>query len=544
MNWFNNRGNMLWKIVLIIFGAFFGIASYLLYQDFVTSTAVIPVSANILLLILIYVYLRTHYRRIRNTGIDAVVRDIDAIQANQKVPAGEPVQEFLKVHAAIEELSKNIRAKEQIRSEIINMVNSVASNMELEKLLAALMPKLLEASLSNWGAFYLANHATNKLEVKSSIGFSKNLYNEFDINIGEGFIGQAALTREPKIIRDIPEDTVFITRTFLGKIKPKNIMVVPIVSQEQLIGVLTLASLYEYTGEQTEIVDMIKYYIGAAIENSVIYERSKRLANELQFQNKLIHDLNVELETKIRDEIIFTDVFINKIETFAIYFLDKDLNISLWNKGAEILFGYTANEVIGRSILTVYDYFDNFEDYLQKKADRRSSASQSSDRVWKRKKDGTMFFSEFTVFGRYDNHGELAGYTNIVKDITELKTIQEILSYEKTLNRKLMDLSDNALISIDENGIVRYASKTAAELIYKGNGAGIDIDSGTFTMEGTDFYTLFEGYDKIKEYIASCTAGSYQGFTSVYNKNIVNIGTAEIGNGTENVKDILIVLKA
>lgn len=301
MNSLNNKGSMIWKIILIAFGAFLGVTSFLLYQSFVKSITVFLVIVNVLIVIIIYVYLHMHYKKIREDGIDAVVRDINAIKENQKVPAGPLIPEFMKIHTAVEELSNHIKLKEQMRSEILNMVNSVASNIELEKLLSALMPKLLETSRSNWGAFYLANNATNKLELKSSIGFSKNIYNEFDINIGEGFIGETALTREVKIIEDIPEDTVFVTRTFLGKIKPKNIMIVPIISQEQLMGILTLASLYEYTGEQMEIVDMIKYYIGAAIENSIIYERSMRLTNELQFQNKLIHDLNVELETKINE---------------------------------------------------------------------------------------------------------------------------------------------------------------------------------------------------------------------------------------------------
>lgn len=535
---------MVWKIILIAFGAFLGVTSYLLYQNFVRSITVFLVILNVLVVVAIYVYLHIHYRSVRNSGIRTIIRDIKAIQANKSVPSGPLTQEFEEVHDAVTELSVHIKTKEQMRSEILNMVNSVASNMELEKLLSALMPKLLETSRSNWGAFYLANNATNKLELKSSIGFSKNIYNEFDINIGEGFIGETALSREVKMIRDVPDDTVFVSRTFLGKIKPKNIMLVPIISQEQLMGILTLASLYEYTGEQMEIVEMIKYYIGAAIENSVIYERSKRLTNELQFQNKLIHDLNIELETKIHDEADFTDVFLSKIEAFAVYSLDKDLNISLWNKGAEIVFGYGANEVIGKNIRILYTHKENVEDYIYAKVQVININRRILEKDWKVKKDGSLFYADSTVFGIYNNYGELVGYTAITNDITEFKTTIDRLNSEMDLNKELISRSKVATVHVNQDGMVLFANAAAAELIYSGNSDGIDISSKAFTMNGMQFCTVFEQAKGVEEFMNGCEPNLRQRFTSVYNGNSIEMTAAATGDAAKNTKNILVFMEA
>lgn len=196
-------------------------------------------------------------------------------------------------------MQKAFQKREQFYSEIFSILNSAAVNIELDKFLDDFVPKLINSTNSNCGAFYLLNNFTNKLEIKYSNGFSKNIYKEFDIDLNEGFMPNS---KEVKIIRDVPVDTMYIMKTFLGKIKPKSIMTIPVFNEteDQMIGVLVLSSIYNYTEEHVEIINLTKHYIGIAVNNGIIFERSQRLTNELKFQNKLIQDLNEELEAKIK----------------------------------------------------------------------------------------------------------------------------------------------------------------------------------------------------------------------------------------------------
>ena len=315
--------------------------------------------------------------------------------------------------------------KERNRQLILNIVNSIAANMEVEKILEDLMPVLLEVTGSNCGAFYLANHATSKLEIKHSVGFSKNIYAEFDLSLGEGIIGQAAINQEIRIMRDIPDDTTYLMRTFLGTAKPKSIMVVPIVNQDKLIGVFAFASIYEYSAWQQEMLNLIKYYVGAAVNNGMTYEKTKRLSNELKFQNRLIQNLNDDLERKVQERTLFHNEILNSIADHAIYAIDKGGSILVWNKGAELLFGYEAKEMLGKSVDELYLPQEVRDGVVQALLIKAQQHGKFEEEGWRHRPDGSRYYAETMLFARYSQQGEFLGYTNVTKDTTAFKKEEE-----------------------------------------------------------------------------------------------------------------------
>jgi len=321
---------------------------------------------------------------------------------------------FCRTH---KEIKESFNGRDLGHLEILNIVNSAASNLELEESLEALLPKLLETLNSNWAAFYLANNATNKLEIRANVGFSKNIYSEFDLTIGEGFVGMAALKRETVVIKDIPDDTVYITKNFLGSVKPKNLMMVPLINRDSLLGVLALGSIYEYTQNELELVDLLKYYVGATIENGIVYERSKRLTNELKFQNKLIQDLNNELETKINQCNVFLGGIIDSIKDYAIYALDTTGTVIMWNKGAELMFGYSSEEIMGKNIQMIYPAEDVESGLVKRCIERVLTEGRFADDCLRIRRDGSAYRVHISSSALYDEDGQIMGMANITCEI-------------------------------------------------------------------------------------------------------------------------------
>jgi PAS domain S-box-containing protein len=416
----------------------------------------------------------------------SITKAIESIIKDAGIPR-EPSEELADVYESLDELYQSLKRRDQNRLEILNIVNSAASSIELEKLLESFMPKLVEILRSSWGCFYLANNATNKLEIKSSVGFGKNVYKEFDLTIGEGFIGMAALKREPVIVTDIPDDTVYMIKTFMGTIKPKNIMLVPIINQEQLMGVLALGSIYAYTNDDIELVNLIKYYIGAAIANSVVYERSKRLANELKFQNKLIQDLNNDLETKINERNLFLGDIMNSIKDYAIYSLDKEGIVQTWNKGAELTFGYKSNDIVGRNVSMIYPPEDVEAGIVLKRINEAIKTGRYSEEGWRKRPDGSTYYAEMSVFAIHNDAGETIGISSITKDITDLQGAKENLSYERSLKNILFDKIEKPILVINES----YAVENFNEKVRK----FFNISN----IKGKDVTDLFGEWDVLRE---------------------------------------------
>lgn len=256
--------------------------------------------------------------------------------------------ETMEFYRALAEVKQTYVQRDVTRKEILEIVHSVVLNMELENVLRELMPKLLELTGSNCCAFYSVNKA-KKLVLKHSIGFGKNIYNEFDLQLGEGFVGHTALHHGITIINEIPEDTIYMMRTFLGKVKPRNMMVVPIHHLTELNGVLVCASLKAYTEENQALVDMIKYYLGVAVGNGIHAEKNKRLTNELSFQNKLIQDQHEDMRKRLSDKEQLLSYFINLSGT-SCFILDINGRVMCWSKRAEAMYGRSWEWVSRRHI--------------------------------------------------------------------------------------------------------------------------------------------------------------------------------------------------
>jgi PAS domain S-box-containing protein len=335
--------------------------------------------------------------------------------------------------------------------------------MDFEKVLEDLMPKLIGVTGSNCCAFYSLNAQTNKLEIKQSVGFSKNIYSEFDLNLGEGLIGEAAMKNQTTVKIDIPDDTVYMIRTFLGKLKPRNMLITPIYYHEQMTGVMVFASLHEYTPEELEMVEMIKYYVGVAVANGMTYEKTKRLSNELKFQNKLIQNLNDELEKKVEDRSFFLNNILNSIKDYAIYSIDKNGIVLTWNNGSENMMGFKSEEVIGKNIEEYYD--PDQRESVRRRIQIVLSEGKYYENAWQLRRNGARFYYEMHMFCMYNDKDEVIGITNITKDITNLKSIESALWFEKEVSMRILESSARALLFTDDNGVILLANHNAEALL-------------------------------------------------------------------------------
>ncbi len=146
--------------------------------------------------------------------------------------------------------------------------------------------------------------------------------------------------------------------------------------------------------------------------------------------------------------------------------ISKDLNgtIMSWNNGAERIFGYSAQEVIGQSIrlLIPPDRQDEEADIL-----RRLSRGQRIEHYQsvRRKKNGQMCDISLTVSPLRDLKGRIFGASKIARDITEEKRAQRALFESQERWRVTLESIGDGVIATDMNGIVTFANSVALKLI-------------------------------------------------------------------------------
>ncbi|MGB7005182.1 MAG: HAMP domain-containing protein [Pseudolabrys sp.] len=124
------------------------------------------------------------------------------------------------------------------------------------------------------------------------------------LRIGEGLIGQCASDKRRLLITEMPDHAVPIGSA-LFKVKPANIIVLPVLFENQVKAVIELASVKEFTALQTMFLEQLTASIGivlnsieATMQTEGLLKQSQQLAGELQTQQRELQQTNEQLEQK------------------------------------------------------------------------------------------------------------------------------------------------------------------------------------------------------------------------------------------------------
>ncbi len=124
------------------------------------------------------------------------------------------------------------------------------------------------------------------------------------ITIGEGLIGQCATEKKRMLIADLPPNTIPI-RSGLFESIPKNIIVLPILFEDQVKAVIELATLSSFTASHLAFLEQLTASIGivlnsieATMQTEALLKQSQQLATELQSQQTELQQTNEQLAQK------------------------------------------------------------------------------------------------------------------------------------------------------------------------------------------------------------------------------------------------------
>jgi methyl-accepting chemotaxis protein/putative methionine-R-sulfoxide reductase with GAF domain len=153
--------------------------------------------------------------------------------------------------------------------------------------------------------FYLLND--EQLHLSGSYAFCKRKSISNIINIGEGFIGQAAKEKKVISVTNIPQEYTRINSS-TGELKPFNIVVIPFIYNFQMFGAIELGTFEELEDYKLEFLKLLSEPIGISINNvnaenelQKLLHESEDKSMELQAQQEELKQANEELEGKTKE---------------------------------------------------------------------------------------------------------------------------------------------------------------------------------------------------------------------------------------------------
>ncbi|BAV63249.1 PAS domain-containing sensor histidine kinase [Sphingobium cloacae] len=157
-------------------------------------------------------------------------------------------------------------------------------------------------------------------------------------------------------------------------------------------------------------------------------------------------------------------LLIDGATTLAIYMLDKQGRVAIWNKGAERIKGWKEEDILGRSAAVFYPQDDVARGKPQADLDRARAEGRFQEATWRLRKDGSEFLADVTITPLHDEDGRLRGFGKVVRDITDEKAAERAIEKrEAQLNSILASVPD-AMVVIDAEGIMLSFSHAAQRM--------------------------------------------------------------------------------
>ena len=134
-----------------------------------------------------------------------------------------------------------------------------------------------------------------------------------------------------------------------------------------------------------------------------------------------------------------------------------------WNRSAEVIFGYSAEEMIGKPITVLLPR--GLEEEEQEILSRvRKGEKLDHFETRRRCKDGRIIDVSVTVSPVWDENGTLIGASKVARDVTAARAAQESLREREAHLRSVLDTVPDAMVVIDTRGIMQSFSATAERL--------------------------------------------------------------------------------
>ncbi len=342
---------------------------------------------------------------------------------------------------------------------------------------------LVEYTEAVQSAFYTYDEDKNLLTNLATYAYGRKKFIKQEFQVGQGLAGQAAFEKKLIYRTEVPDDYVTISSGILGDKKPNSLLVVPLISNDELQGVIELAAVSNTMRNKTiMLIEELSEIIAQTLFNLKINNRTESLLKESQ---KLTNDLKaneevlrrnakemkhtqLELQRSNRNlEAQFAEVekgqkrmhslLENASEVISIY--DKDGIVRYVSPSVKNILGYGVNELIGKNTLvrgdlTIYNAFKELLDNPKK---------VSTFEYRYEKKDRRVVWLETTGRNLLDNPA-IGGIIFNTRDITVRKVAEEA----QKMSGEMQALSENSpdmIVRFNDENKFFYANPVVEKLM-------------------------------------------------------------------------------
>lgn len=411
------------------------------------------------------------------------------------------------------------------------------------------------------GAFYVVNADENEkvVEMRASYAYGRKKYLQSKFKFAEGLVGQAAIEQSTVLRTEIPAEYVTITSGILGEQRPTCILVVPLITNEEVFGVLEFAGFKKFDPSQVKFVEELSLILARTIYNIKVNERTRHLleesqamstelkekqevlrqnAEEMQATQEELTRTNTRLEEQI-EEVNRTQkrmqlLLENASEVITIY--EEDESIRYISPSVETILGYIQKEMINtRDSEKVHpDYREIFKGLFQKMIETPDE-KVTVQFEYKTKHSGYIWI-EATGTNCMSNPA-IHGYILNSRDITEKRRAEQ----EQRMRSKMQALSENSpdLITRLEHGTISYINPVIEEFTGKNPAVFLNKNVTEIDLDKSILDHWLRVVEQVNE--SNNTVSTEMDFPTEAGKRIMQVNAIPEYDESNKIESVLVV---
>ena len=223
----------------------------------------------------------------------------------------------------INEMIRNLKETTQknaqqdwLKTNLARFTRLLQGQRDLQAVTKLILSELAPLVSAHHGVFYMMDSQDDdaRLRMIASYGYRSSRKLPTSFLPGEGLVGQCAVEKTRIWLTDVPRDYIVVS-SGLGSAPPNNIVVLPILFEQQVKAVIEIASLDRFTETHLSFLDQLMESIGVVLNTieansrtESLLTQSQSLAQELQQTNqelaekaRLLSEQNIEVERKNRE---------------------------------------------------------------------------------------------------------------------------------------------------------------------------------------------------------------------------------------------------
>ncbi len=281
----------------------------------------------------------------------------------------------------------------------------------------------------NQAAIFLLKEDKETLYLTASYAYDRRKFLDKEIKLGEGLVGNTAIEGKMTYLTDIPNDYVNIT-SGLGSSNPTSLLILPMIDNDELIGIIELASFKFLEKFELEFCEKVAENIAQSIsrqqinqQTKVLLEQSRQQSEELSAQEEEmrqnLEEMQATQEEMSRKESELSGLF-NALDSSTLL-VEFDLDGNIINANDKILntFGLDSKEqIVGTNHRNFYD-----PEGYEERAAELWTAIKNKQTISRKAKvvlpNGKEVWLNETYSPILDNEQNIERVLNISFDITE-----------------------------------------------------------------------------------------------------------------------------